>query len=271
MTDRVAVEAALRRLGRDLGRVFTLDDVRPDEVNRLTKDVDFIARTDQNRTLAIEHTQIGPFNDHERLHNEMPKILGPMCDELEGLLPAGSRFHLSISAGVAPRLTAKAPSRIKAWITATAPTLGQPPRHFADSPLEVGVACRLYRWDESAGVGPRLQLLIGFMGDEEVERLRVVRSRRALEDKLPKLEAARNLHAVKETMLALESSDHQASNAWAIAAAVRSTTQALPLPDHIVLVEVGQGHPHPLTWVVRLAGVWLADDDLSPSADMGSD
>ncbi len=267
MTEREAVAAALRRLGLDLRLVYTISELRPDEKDRNTKAVDFLADGDHGDSLAIEHTRIGPFNEHEQLQAQVPKILGPLCDELEDLLPAGARFELSFSAAAAPKLRAAHRDPIKAWIMQVAPTLGRPPHHYAAAPADVGVDCQLFRFDERTGIGPRLQFRTGFQGSDDLERLRLARVRRAMEDKLPKLDDARSAHGVGTTLLVLESSDHQATNAWAVHTAVQAATDGLPLPDHVVLVESSAAYDVPLTWTLRRSGSWISDDDLAWVAD----
>lgn len=232
MADLDATEAALHALTRAGVGVLTLRDDRPDETERNLPAVDFVAVGD-GRLLVIEHTRVGAFPAQEQLEAELMRHFGPISSAVEGRLPDDASFALSVSAVKPPRIGRHDAEGMTAWVVSTAPSLSLPPNHYADSP-DGEVTARLYR--QPLLGGPQLRLSVGVV-PADLEADRRVRITKALADKLPKLEDARTIHGATDTLLVLESPDLALSNAWDIAAAVRSCVDGLPLPDHIVLVE----------------------------------
>jgi hypothetical protein len=213
--EQQVVQAVVKRLERDLGRSITLRDQRPDEAVRNTQAIDFLAAWGGG-LIGVEHTRIEPFEDHLRLQAQMTAILGPLCDELDGVLPAGGQFELLVSADAPPRLRKNHIEPLRTWVITTAPRLGKPPHHFADAPDGLPIPARLFRWETpTTGVWRRRQLELRIGVDDALETLRSSRLDRAFQDKLPKLEDARTTHAVDETLLVLESDDFQVTNACA--------------------------------------------------------
>lgn len=245
-----ATESALALLSSMAGIEFRLDEERPDEIERVGEAVDFLARN-RDQIIAIEHTLIGAFDKQEVLSVQMTQRLNPMCDELEQLLPADWEYQLSISAHEAPTIKQRDITQLKAWIVDAAPKLAAPPNHFVHSPDDV-LACTLYRFAPS-GRSHRIDLRIGVIPGDALESLRFARLGRAALKKLPKLEAARSVHAATATLLVLESPDVQISSAHAIIAALPAAVGDLSLPDYVVLVE--DSH----VWLLRAENEWIAD------------
>jgi hypothetical protein len=246
--ERQAVEIALAALGDQLGRLLQLRDERPDEVERSEPAVDFTADGDRG-VMSIEHTQIGAFDQQERLEVQMTNVLDGLCRDLEGALPRDARFDLSVSAHDAPRIQERDLVPLKEWIRQVAPTLTEPPGHRLDSPNGL-LPCTLSRWPLRLRPGSQLELRVEVRLGPELEALRLERLRRAAERKLPKLEASRsNLDAV-DTLLVLDSPDWAVSGTHDIRTALLEAVIGLPLPDHIVVVESDDAT------VIRLDGEW---------------
>ena len=263
MTDLAVVEFALEAMGLQGSPLFRLDGVRPDEeVRHGTKAIDFLARRSDGIVLGIEHTRGEPYEGFLADWNLAHKRIGPVRDLLAGRLPDDSSFNISISPATANRIAPADAQAIADWIAETAPTLGPPKTrtHFATSPAEVSrVELTVYRWPYAEGEprDPQVRYRIGVDTDNLRDAL-TDRYRRALADKLPKLEAARSELGAALTMLCVETADFQITNAWELGGVFRSQVGELPLPDYIVVVMVDPDERPGMSWTYREPGAWLA-------------
>jgi hypothetical protein len=118
---------------------------------------------------------------------------------------------------------------------------------------------RLYRWPvtDDLPTAPRLRYRIGINTDELIGQS-LDRTRRALDDKLPKLEKARRA-TIKVTLLVLETADLQLTNPWTVHSDVRRHIEEaqLPAPDHIVLVIETLDEVPSIAFIFRQNGKWL--------------
>ena len=98
-------------------------------------------------------------------------------------------------------------------------------------------------------------LHIAFLRVDDLEHQRAERVGKALADKTPKLEAARQPGGV--TLLALESHDYIMSNPVLIAQAVYAAAkERRVLPDAIVCVETSAGNDHWMPYFIKNLAWW---------------
>ena len=262
---------ALGALARQGSPRFALDDERPDEkVRHGKKAIDFLARTNDGRVLGIEHTRIEPYEGFLADWTLADERLGEVRDLLVGRLPTDSVFDISIEPASATRISRRNAQVIADWIEHTAPKLGQrPPGHFAVSPDDLfGPPLTLYRSLLTEGVPaqPQVRYRIGVETGRTGETL-VDRCRRSMEEKLPKLEEARDAHGATWTLLCLESSDFQLTDPFGLAGVLKNAAEGLPSPDYVVMVLVGPDDVPFMSWTYRESGQWLDRPHLnSPEA-----
>ena len=85
---RPTVSYALSAIEKTTGTTYTLLDDRPDEVDRQSKAIDFLARDDRGQLLGIEHTRLQAYEDQIRDSQVMHQRLGGMRELAAGRLPA---------------------------------------------------------------------------------------------------------------------------------------------------------------------------------------
>ena len=229
--------AALAELGAP--RYAIDDDDPPDKRERTRPAVDRLAHAGSSG-IAIEHTLIEPYEGYvadQRLAHER---LGPIRDAVRDDLPAGFVFDLTIEPGSAKAFRHAHVEPIVRWLREVIPTLGDSaPDHFRDSPPSVDPSLRVYRWKLEDGMAaePAIRYLIGYDA-AAMNQQALARCQRAMADKLPKLEAARDAHGVARTLLVLETFDFQMTNPWSLTDQLRGAIagQQLDAPDDIALV-----------------------------------
>lgn len=211
-----------------------------------------------SKRFAAEHTRIESFSG--QLHNTawIQRLVFPVRAMLEGRLPG--YFELSVrEAETTParidfgqahdeivRLVLETASAMKDGDTAVLVS--------AVLPFKVGLRRR-------HGKGSRTVLTTVIEGD--LEEMRVVRMRRAFDAKCPKL-AAWSAEG-RASVLILESSDFQHSNAWLVSEAVRQVLdERSDAPDIIFLVET-DGAPM-YGWMLK-DGPHFGDSVPMPTAD----
>ena len=114
---------------------------------------------------------------------------------------------------------------------------------------------KLFRLRDGAGEEGSLQVALLSSGDIEAER--IARIRTALEQKAPKLEAARP--PCGRTLLVLESQDLFLSNDVVIDRAIYIACKDFsPLPDHIVCVDSSIGNEAWRSRAVKSGPKWSA-------------
>lgn len=204
---------------------------------------------------AVEHTQIEAFAQQIRMGEEFQRFITPVTDELSERLPGPAVYHLyfPIDAGLgvkANELDVLRKGFIE-WVRETAqhlhemhperPTREENPRGFSDRiserppdfPYEVTLQ-REAHWSLS----PRHDgvLLPARIAPDEVENLRALRLRQALERKCPKLR-----HCKEEgsrTILVLEDRDMALTNHALVGAQLADLlAERADIPDEIYLVE----------------------------------
>jgi hypothetical protein len=269
VTDELVTDFALAALRAQGSPVFVREPVRPDVTVRDAKAIDFLASSADGEVMGVEHTRIEPYEGFIADWNLAHERLGSVRDLLEGKLPAGSVFDVSFEPASATRISSRDSHRIASWIEATGPALGRPPDHFAQCPAEIcGARLNLYRWPITEGVvtTPQIRYRIGIDPATMSKSLRD-RCRRAMDDKLGKLDDARSKHDVKMTLLCLESPDLQLTDPFGLADVLRLATEGHPPPDFLVLVMVGPAEDPFMSWTYRQRGDWL-DRPLLHSPDV---
>lgn len=260
LTDELVTDFALAALHAQLSAAFKRLRDRPDETVRDEKAIDFLASGDAGQVMGIEHTRIEPYEGFIADWKLAHARLGPVRELLEAKLPIDSVFDLSIAAASAKRISSRNSGQIAAWVEAVAPSLGRPPHHFVECPVEIcGERLTLYRWPITEGVitTPQIRYRIGIDPAAGPTHLSA-RCRRAMDGKLGKLDYARRKHQVETTLLCLESSDLQLTDPFGLAEVLRAAAEGHPAPDFVVLVMVGpDGEPF-MSWTYRQPGIWLS-------------
>jgi hypothetical protein len=257
MTDKDATEFALEAVAyRGFGE-FVLSGERPDEKVRDRPAIDFVARTADERLLAIEHTSSEPYEDFLADWRLFHERLGEVREQLVGRLPEDSVFDIVLPPAAASRVRSRDAEAITNWIAAAAPGLGLPPHHSATVPSKISSApLTVRRWNREGPQGPQVRYRIGADPEALAQQSRA-RVRRSLEDKLPKLESAKTAHAGPLTLLCLESPDLQMTDAFGLLDTLRIACGDLPEPDFLILVMVGPDEQPFMSWTYREPAGWL--------------
>lgn len=238
---------------------FRLLPDRPDVQVRSARAIDFLATTAGGVRLGVEHTRLEPYEGFLADWKLAHERLGPVRAILGDRLPQDSDFDISFRPATAARISTRRAAEIAEWINQVAPDLGSPPKHFATAPRErFGVELTIYRWRRLANPprGPQIRYRIGLDLSNFADRL-ARRCRRAMEDKLPKLEEARSTYLLDQTLLCLESSDLQLTDSFALANVLHRTSNGFSLPDWIIMVVLGpDGRPF-MSWTYRASRAWL--------------
>jgi hypothetical protein len=243
----VTVWAAQKIAERRNGGVFTVDEV-PDESERKEPAIDLIGH-DSVGAICLEHTRIEAY-EHQTLDNL--RASGVKA-ELEGRFKMGleppGRYTLALDTGGLARLRKRdvqgTVDGLDAWIRVQAlpvPTLPplREPCHVNAKPPVVPVSASLYRMrcsSEDDGT-----FVVVFQRDADVaETRRLLRIRKALVEKTPKLEGARREGST--TALVLEMNDYVLSNPTLVQAAIYESALSVgtPIPDVITIVETSAG------------------------------
>ena len=258
--EREVVEAALSAIASVGGPQYVIEGPPPDEIERSLPDVDHIATADGAR-LAIEHTQIEPYELYLADQNLAHERLGPVRDLVTAALPDGFVFDLSIQPGAAKAIKARHVGPLADWIRRVVPDLRDPPNHWIETPAGViDPPIRLYRWHIEEGMRsePRMRYRIGY-DEAAMKEDAIRRCARAMSKKLPKLEAARARHGAGHTMLVLENADWEMTEPWSLGARIEHAVRdaELPAPDFLVMVSLAPGGTIGYAQLYRFDGDWL--------------
>ena len=266
----VTVWAARKIVERRNGGIFTPDEF-PDEIERTEPAIDLIGH-DSVGAICLEHTRVEAY-EHQTLDNLRAKTVKA---ELEGRFTSGlqppGRYTLAINTGGLARLRKRdvqgTVDGLAAWITAQAlpvPTLPplREPNHVNAKPPGAPVSATLYRMGCSPEDDGTLVVVFQRNGDI-AETRRLLRIRKALFEKTPKLERARRQGAT--TALVLEMNDYVLSNPTVVQAAIYNSALSVesPLPDVITIVETSAGDGSWMNYDVKF-GLWWSE------AAMGGD
>lgn len=200
---RNVINAVLRLMETRQGEQFT-DFNEPDKIERRKKAVDLRVKG-RHSEYVLEHTLIESFPE-QILDNKQPKrLLDPIIKKLNGTLPGPGSYQLIVETCAVKGAKNGEKIRIALidWIRNKTPGLkmGVPPHHFIKAtpqgvPFEVMLRC-------IPGTNGRFR--IRYLTPENLKKKRCARIRRALDQKLPKLQAAKEDGAI--SVLVLESND----------------------------------------------------------------
>ncbi len=193
---------------------------------------------------ALEHTLIEPFPENQKDNIEFSKIFDePFEAHVRDLLKADLVYEVHVDvyafAGMKVKELSAARQALIAWLRATLPSLPVPSEYpqtsihgdRPEAPVRVRLSCH-----RSKALGGRL--LPGRVAPAELETLRRTRLKKALQDKSPKLHAAK-LPGTR-TVLVLENADIAVTNASIVGQVIDHLAQAAAyIPDNIFLVDTG--------------------------------
>lgn len=262
-----ACDAVIRLLERRTGEQRA--NVRRPEMDGIGPPVDLRLRLG-TREYAIEHTQIEAFEGQIRTGEEFGRFITPVTEQLQGTLPGPAVYYLlfplDARLGVKGYQMGEMRSNLIAWVREHAqglhekspdrPTRERNPRGIRDQyrgtppgfSYEV-VLARHAHWSFSSQRDGRVSVSRIAPGD--VESLRAIRLRKALERKCPKLQRCKQEGA--RTVLVLEDGDIALSNECVIGDGLAGLLQErADLPDEIYLVDTSVD-----AWTV-----WLMNDAL---------
>jgi hypothetical protein len=244
--------------GRNGGTISV--DAYPDEEERQSPAIDLLAH-DGLGPISVEHTLIEPYSAQLHDNKRVVEVFAGFPERFGRGLESPGHYTLGIhtrGGHLFPRRDkAKALDRLETWIRAqNLPIPEIPPRranHIVGIPPEVPIAVTLYRMrclpEDDGSLG------VAFLRPDDQEQQRVERIGKALEDKTPKLEAARQTGGI--TLLVLESHDNIMSNPVVIAQGVYAAAQGHSvLPDAIVCVETSAGDDHWIPYVIKNCLWW---------------
>lgn len=244
--------------GRDGGTVIV--DAYPDEEERQRPAIDLLGH-DSCGPISVEHTLIEPYSAQLHDNKRVVEVFEGFPERFGHALQSPGRYTLGIhtrGGHLFPRRDeAEALDRLESWVRAQhLPVPEIPPRapnHVVGVPPEVPITATLYRMrclpedDDS--------LHVAFLRSNDLENQRAGRIGKALADKTPKLEAARQPGGV--TLLALESHDYIMSNPVLIARGVYTAArECRVLPDAIVCVETSAGEDHWMPYFIKNLAWW---------------
>jgi hypothetical protein len=202
---------------------------------------------------AIEHTLIEPFPDNQRDNILFGRVFDPAFEaSIAHLLKPDLAYTITVNVYAFADLTGARLSAVRAalldWTRGAIPRLPEPLRNQGpnemrihadqpETPVRVTLACH-----HSKGLGGRL--LPGRFAPQDIESLRHARLLKALQDKGPKLDAARAGNT--RTVLVVENHDFAITNEGLVSEAFDELCKQVPHPpDDIFLVDTrGSGTFH---------------------------
>jgi hypothetical protein len=183
--DKVIIGEFLRGLNEHLGASFRITDL-PDELERQKQAVDVIAQDERGQTLAVEHTLIQPFVGEKDDSVRFRAAIGPLEADTSLRIP-GKSVDLCVPVGAIPkrRECGEVPAKVVDWFRRVRPSLpvGRSDHNVPGLGFDLTVHVDM---DESAH--PEGGIYVARSGMPQGFDCVVGR---ALEDKLPKLAAAR--------------------------------------------------------------------------------
>jgi hypothetical protein len=253
-------QVAIHLMERRKNKSLTIASV-PDEIERTKKAVDLHVRGDDT-DYYIEHTLIESFPGQISDGSRIMELLAPLEKSLVGKLPRG-HFNLTVASGAVAGATDidKIQAALKKWILEKSPSLSneastkqrytQYREMPTNLPFEVVLSC-----------DPRLEdsFYIARFAPNELEKKRRERIQVALNNKCPKLKAAKTQHNSRSVLI-LESNDIALANQFLIASAfVDEVKKRLDdIPDEAYLVETDI----PNQW-----SIWILKEDANYFPDI---
>jgi hypothetical protein len=267
----VTVWAAGKIAERRSGGSFSEDEV-PDAVDRTRPAIDLVGH-DSIGAICLEHTLIeayeGQVNDNRRGREVSDRLAERLTDGLE----QPGTYTIGINTGDLASLRRKdvdttindleAWARIQSLPVPVVPSIV--PNHVASEAGILRVRATLYRLRCSPEDDGKVR--VALLRDSTLEGQRAARIRKALVDKLPKLEDAREDGST--TALVLEMNDYVLSNRVEVARVFYVTALSLDiqLPDIVILADTGAGDGAWMDYMVKFGDWWCdgALDQLGPA------
>ena len=252
-------EVVIHLMERRKNKSLTITSV-PDEVERNKKAVDLHVRG-EDIDYYIEHTLIESFPGQISDGWRIVELLDPLEKSLIGKLPPG-HFTLAVACGAVAGATEvdKIQAALKKWILEKSPSLSKEAsikRRYTqyreiptNVPFEVVLSCE-----------PRLDdcLYIARLVPPELEEKRRERIQIALNNKCPKLKAAKTQHNSRSVLI-LESNDIGLANQFLIASAFTDETKKRidDIPDETYLVETDISSQWSI-WILKEGANYFSD------------
>jgi hypothetical protein len=191
---------------------------------------------------AMEHTLIEPFPDNKRDDVAFTKVLGNIELELKGVLRPDLIYSVWVDVYAFRDKKTRELERIRQalvlWLQATIPTIVSPSEYEQSairarpphSPVHVMLSCR-----RTKNPGPNF--FSGRFSPPDLDELRKKRMLKALNDKSPKLHAAKQKGKSTRTVLVLENQDIALTNESLVSETLESLSNEVRyMPDDIYLV-----------------------------------
>jgi hypothetical protein len=208
---------------------------------------------------AIEHTLIEPFSDNQLDDIAFARVFDANFEaDLADLLKPALAYTITVNVyaflGISSKQLPAVRSALLRWARHAVPRLSEPPRGQGppevrihgeppDAPVRVTLGCH-----HSKALGGRL--LPGRFAPEDLEHLRHARLLKALQDKGPKLHAARTNNT--RTVLVAENHDFAITNEGLLSEAFDELcARVTHAPDDIYVVDTRGGATFAVTQVRR--------------------
>lgn len=205
-------------------------------------DIDSRFESDTKK-FVMEHTLIESYLEQISDNHQFDNLFEPLKNELSGTLPAPGHYILCVKTGAVKGIKNESWVRknLSQWLREKAPVLklrspSQPSNFYIrEMPQGVPFEVALYRFPGKDG-----EFFISFFSPENLEEERRVRIRKALDDKCPKLLAARGND--KTSVLVLEYNDISLGNYVDIGNVLvqELSLRQNDIPDEIYLVWTGE-------------------------------
>lgn len=219
---------------------LTIKEIRfPDEEIRNAEAVDILVHCVQTN-IIIEHTRIESYPEQIGEDIRVKKLIGPVIKKLDGKMPKPGHYRLCLHVGAVKGVKYKDSTKLQLaledWIIKKAPTLeiGSPntaPCHYVkEKPDGVPFEVTLYRWPCRDG-----RICCSLVCSDDLEQQQIQRIQRALRDKCPKLQDAKNSNNI--SILVLELNDIFLGNyTWVAKNVIRDLDNRQDIPDDIYLI-----------------------------------
>jgi hypothetical protein len=252
--DRIA-KALIQIIYRREEICFEIES-RPDQTNRLEKDIDFLL-VSGNRRIAVEHTRIESFKNQISNVHILKQARIKIEEELKGRVPGDRYYVLTLPTEFLRSLKKhdadRQVSTIVAWATQESMGLGEEQHAkvtLPDADQDVWLECR---WSHKDLNGTVLTILLA---PRSLDQKRAERYEKIFKDKLLKLHRYEERQC--ETLLALEDIDIALSNPMIAGKLLQQTSHHHKdvLPRSIYYFSANNDHIYD-AWVIKEGGKWL--------------
>jgi hypothetical protein len=247
------------------------EDFVPDESERTVPAIDLVGH-DSLGAICLEHTLVEAYEGQTLDNKRAREVSALLAKRLaRGLDPPGAYtlgLNLGDLAGLRRKDVRTTVEAVEVWARRQAlpipetPPLTQP-NHVISDPGDAPIRATLFRMrcpPEDDG-----SVRLAFLRDPTIEDRRQSRIRKALTDKLPKLEATRTGNST--TALVIETSDYILSNTAEVSRVFYTTSKAVGilLPDIVIVVDTSAGDGAWTDATVKF-GTWWSEAALAQTS-----